>query len=417
MARIYNTFDFVGNISLPKDTTKLHGVKRLDTGWNIHKLNLGIRDEAKLNTVFLDLQAFQSENKPMVVYGMYKDEDGEGFTKFTTPWEDRQNVDMDKVADFVKIIVDLETDDEVRKERNQLLGKIRELEKKEGTEDSETEKLDKYKAEVKPLLKNRHEFLTEYDAIVFLRDNILNYTDKKFRARGNIVLSESKGNIYRNYTLKTLEIVEDSRDSKTSAKADIFFTGDAIDDRYEEEGKVYIKGYLQDRDNRVKEDRFFPQEFVFNFSKLDKNNERHMARKDFLMTLFEEIEDADYVSHLLCNISVFRGADKVDIEYDDLTDMQKRSIDAGVKTLEDFQGNIYGKTYEELRIIGTDLKGDFENGSIASGVMVDDLESLIASSTESVTLEDVKEVEEDKKDVEVEKTDAQLEKDIDDLLG
>ena len=114
----------MGNLAIPKNKDKFHSIKQSDSGWDLHRLNFGIQ-ESKLNTAFLELFGGVSKNKPMKVFGFSKGLFGEKGSNIEIKWEDREKEEIkDMVADFAKIIVDLETDQEKKKEYMKLYYKI-----------------------------------------------------------------------------------------------------------------------------------------------------------------------------------------------------------------------------------------------------------------------------------------------------
>lgn len=416
MGKLYNTFEFVGNLAIPKNKDKFHSIKQSDSGWDLHRLNFGIQ-ESKLNTAFLELFGGVSKNKPMKVFGFSKGLFGEKGSNIEIKWEDRGKEEIkDMVADFAKIIVDLETDQEKKKEYMRLYYKIRSLENKKDASDEDKEKLKQYKAEFKELATNRYEFLHEYDAIQFLEEMLEVNKDKKFRVTGNIQWNEWKGKYYRKFIPKLIEIVDNDTRNKLQATIDIFFDKNCVDKSlFKDEKKVFINGYIQDYVREEKADRFFPQSFVINGTNIDFENELHMNRFKFITDSFK-IRGREY-HHMQYLTSIYRGAEQVDFTYDDLTQQQKEAIDLGLNKLEDFapKGGFLGNNIEEIRIIKPILKGDFKEGAVSTGYTEEDFIELIVKDTSDVNLDDIKEEkkEEDKKADEQEK---QEDEDLNDML-
>lgn len=410
--RLYNTFNFVGELGIPQDKEKFHEtVKTKNDAWVFKKINFGVK-ESKTNSVFVELFGGYKKDGSGVVYSFSKGENGEKGKKLEIPWKDRKNkAVVDRVADFKKLVVDLETDFEKKEERTKLFFQILNLERKDGLTDEDKEKLEQYKKEYEEKADNRHEFISEYDVIEFLAKNLPKYDNHKFRVSGSLELNEYKGKHYRKYIPDTIEIVPSDENNKLEATVDIFFDNDCIDDvDFEEDKKIFINGFLQSYVRDESEDKLFPQMFIINGTKLDLENEKHMAMLDILKGSFKP-SDSGY-HHLQYKIRVYRGAEKVEFTYDDLTDEQKKFVDCGLASLDDYKprGGMLGGNVDEFRIVKPILKDvngfDFTEGALHSGLDEDEFMEKIIKDTSDIKYEDVKK-EDPKKKV---KEDAKEEK-------
>ena len=295
--------------------------------------------------------------------------------------------------------------------------KIRNLENKEDITKEDKDKLAEYKEEFNKQAINRHEFIYEYDAILFLAEQLPKYKDKKFRVTGDVEWNQWQGKYYRKFIPKIIEIVPDETKSQLRADINIFFNRDAIDDTlFKDEKKVIINGYVQSYVREEKGDRFFPQQFIINGSNLDFTNEDHKNRFKFIVDSFK-VRGKEYYN-LQYLTSIYRGAELLDFTYDDLTQKQKEAVDLGLSKIEDFAprgGNFIGGNMDEIRILKPKLMGDFADGAISTGYTDADFIELIVKDTSDVTLEDIKREDKTK---ETEKNNATSEEtvDIDDVL-
>ena len=405
MSRLYNQFEFIGNLAIPEDS-KFHRIIDNNNGWKVHKINFAIK-ESMTNSAFVELFGGYKKDESGVVFGIDK-----GGNTIKIPWKNRLNEDVvDTIADFSKIIIDLETDIEKRKEYLKIYFQIRNKERKDSLTKKDKEKLKELRQEFKEKSPNRYEFITEYDAIVFLTENLKNYeNDYKFRITGNFNLEEYKGKIYRKYNPKLIEIVSNEEKNKLRARANIYFNKDSLDDvDYIEDKKIYINGYLQSRDQNVKKDRFFPQQFVIDLKNLDLENEQHLAIINLLKSHFQ-VSNKNY-HYLQYEVSIYRGAERVEITMEDLTENQKMMINCGLAKLEEFtpRNGLLGENVDELRIIKPVLKkinnsNDFSDGAIDTEMNEKEFEELIVEDTSNISFDDVKEQED-------------LDNMLDDLLG
>ncbi|TCJ01140.1 hypothetical protein [Cytobacillus praedii] len=400
MARLYNTFEFIGNISIPKDTNKFHEVKESPSGWVGHRLNFAVQ-ESKTNSVFVELYGGYSKAKSYPVKTFGKGTENEKGAKLEIPWEDRLSPEtIDMVADFKKIVVDFTTDQELKKEIGRMLYEVRNLEYQDNLSDADTVKLKELKEELKKKAVNRFEFIHNYDAIVLLADKLDEYKDYKFKITGSVDYSEHKGNFYRKFNPEHIEIVPNEEKSKLTSTMDIFFTKDSLDDKdFKEDKKVYINGYVLGYEGKAKKDQFFPQQFVINAQKIDLENENQVKLFEFLKSKFNVKGKGVY--HLQWQVNVFRGADTVEFTIDNLTPTQRESVEFGLSKLEDYapKGGMLGETVYENRLVkpilkAIDKENDFSEGAVESTFEAEDLEfeyTLVEDKQQIQSQEPVKE--------------------------
>lgn len=417
--KIYNEFDFIGELGLPRDDSKFHDINDNGKGWEGHRLNFGVK-ESQLNSVFVEMYGGHRPKGTNVVNSFTKGNKENKGGKIEIPWADRLKPEViDMVADFVKIVVDLETDFDKKSKYIELGYRIRNIEYDGTAEEKET--LPKLKEEYKELATNRYEFLSEYDAILFLSKALKENSSHKFRIKGNVKLNEWKGKYYKKYDIQSMEIVPNDYTNQLKTTLDIYFDKHALDEAsFKEDQKIFVNGYLKDYNGATKKDGFYPQTFVINGSKLDMENENHVKMLDVLKAQFK-VKGRNY-HHLQWVVNAYRGAEKVEISNDDLTAEQKLLIDTGLAKVEDFapKGGMFGTNIEEMRLVKPILKGQFDTGAVDTDLSEDDFMELLVKSTADVKLEDVIVKKEDSptEDVKAEKVDEEVIKDtMDSLFG
>lgn len=110
---------------------------------------------------------------------------------------------------------------------------------------------------------------------------------------------------------------------------------------------------------------FMPQEVVLDATKIDMSNE---GQKKILESKLEELKVPSdkklYACHWEC--SYVNGAEEAAFDESQLTTKQKRQIELGMKTLDDFKpsGRILGPRVKEIRLEYPELKGEFDDGVI-----------------------------------------------------
>lgn len=385
MARLYNTFEFVGNIHIPKSLDKFHEIKPSESGWEGHRMNFGVQ-ESKTNSVFVELYGGYNKGRSNKVFSFSKGTENVKGSKLEIPWEDRlEQSTIDMVADFKKVVVDFTIDQEVKEQINQLRYEIRNLEYKDTLTDDESNKLKELKTQLQEKAIDRKEFITEYDAIIYLSTMLEHFKSHKFRLTGRVEFNYWNGSSRRKFKPELIEIVPSDTSNQLRATMDIFFTHNALDEKdFKKEKKLYIDGHVMSYDNKEKKDMFFPQQFIINAAKVDMENELHVKRLDFLKNKFKPSKKGVY--HLQWLVNIFRGADQVEFTEKDLTASQKEAIEFGLNKFEDFvpKGGVLGESVEENRLVKPVLQkinddNDFTGGAATTDLKEEDL-AYVSSS-------------------------------------
>jgi hypothetical protein len=383
MSRINGTFDFVGNISIPKNVEKFNEVKESASGWEGHRLNFAIQ-ESKTNSVFVELYGGFFKSKGNVIKTLSIGKKG---SNLEIPWDERLKEEtVDMVADFKKVIVDFTTDEELKKKINQLLYQIRIIEHKEELSDKDNAEHRELKTKLREIAPDRYEFISSYDAVVLLASKLEQYKEHKLQVSGSIDYNYWNGNYFRKFNINSIEIVSDDTPSKLKSLMDIFFVKGAVDDKdMEKDKKIYIDGYVQTYNRSLQTDIFVPQQFVINTAKIDFANDEHVKRLEYFKKQFDVKGKGVY--HLQWQVNIFRGADKVEFTEKDLTQAQKEAISFGLAKLEDYapKGGMLGDSVYENRLVKPNLVvisgNDFTNGSIESEFTQDDLDIVPVPTT------------------------------------
>lgn len=360
MARLYNNFDFTGEVLVPNDDNRVY-VKNepFSSGWRKDEVNLGVK-ESDANGMFLRTEALIPPNddwqmrRPSKIRG----------ENLEFRFSERNNTDIIKnAANFIKFELDLETDEDAKSRRRELYWKIFNIKERANTDKEEADDKDKlleYGKEYKELLKNYHEFVHEYDFINAIHENLDVIKENKIRATGNVEKVAWDGRQFTNYEPRRIELVPEDEKSRLESRMHIFFNRDAIDDSmYEDTGKIYINGYLSNYDNQSKKDMFFPQRFVINGNVLDDKI------VDYYKSMFDVRGDDFYRSHW--EVHVYRGVEREEFSEKHLTESQRTAVELGILTLEECRpegGDISGGNIDELILETPILKDGYENGAI-----------------------------------------------------
>ncbi|MES9778965.1 hypothetical protein ABWK44_19310, partial [Bacillus velezensis] len=163
MSKLYNTFEFIGNLFISKNKEKFHEIKEYDSGWVKERLSFAVQ-ESKTNSVFVEIEGGYSKSKQNKVFSFSKGTENEKGSRLEIPWEDRLKEEtVNMVADFSKILINL-NDESTKAKLNELKFKIRGLEMKGSLTEEENKTVSTLKGEYKQLNVNGAEFIHEYDA-------------------------------------------------------------------------------------------------------------------------------------------------------------------------------------------------------------------------------------------------------------
>lgn len=368
------------------DTRKLSDTSE----WSRTRLNFGVK--ANNDTQFLNAE-FMHSDKVKKVKLFSKDNES-----FEVNLCDTDNKDvLDKVADFSKITVDLETDKEVKDNYYSLLFKIRNHEIKEEMTEEDIKKIAEYKEQIKEFSANIKQFAHMKDVIDYISVNKETISKHKIKVTGDVKVNYYNGKSRLNFVPKNFKLlVGDNIDEikeELMVYMDIFFDRDSIDDD-KKENKVYINGYVGETIKKA--DKLMPTQVIFDYSKANLEDERQKALVEFVKGFFE-VKNKKALHRLPIICQVINGAEIVEFDESQLTDKQKTAIALGLAKLDDYKpkGNIFGERINFIRLIQPDLRLSPE-GTLES-IDLEDLPSYLPSDDSDKKVEDMK-VENDKED-------------------
>lgn len=353
-------FNFTGVVSFPKADAKRPFIKEMEKNKRkMLSLNFGVKENDN-NMGFVE--AFDSEQTEI----MTMNSDNE---KIKIKWEDRFDEDVVKtVASYKKTIVDL------------------------GEE-----------------FGGRKEFITLYDAIDYIRENLPKYTGK-ITVVGQMVKEFYNDKYYDKFKLQSLYSVPDDKKNRLLIVSDIYYNKNCVDKSdYKTDKVIYVDGYVQQYINKDEGTKYIPQRFVFNASKYDPENEKHQKLLNYKMK-YIDINNKN-MQHLIWEAVMLNGAEEIDFDESQLTKAQKEQIELGIRTLDDFRpkGTILGGRVNEYRLFDPKLTGDFTDGLVDTEMKESEFEEEIYRPAVDEKLDDVinkaESKKEEKKEVVVEDDD------------
>lgn len=335
-----NKFYFVGTPVFPKDDSKRPFAKEIKKDKKLMLgMNFGIK-ESDTNMAFVEgfdstqdvIKTLDTNNK-----------------KIEIKWSDRFDDEVKKqVVDFKKTIVDLGDD-----------------------------------------FGGRQEFISQYDALLFLKENFKEYKGK-VAVTGDLIKEEYKGKFYDKFKFNKVLAVSDDIKNKLALTVDLFYNKESVDkSSLKDDKKVFIEGYILQYVSKDKSSYFFPMNVVFNASKYDFEIERHKKLFDYKMS-YVDIQNKKYV-HIPWDVRYVSGAEEAEFTEDMLTKKQKEQIELGIKNIEDFKPKkkVLGERINEYRLFDPQLTGEFAEGLVECEYTNKEFEDLLFIATADERLEEV----------------------------
>lgn len=245
----------------------------------------------------------------------------------------------------------------------------------------------------------RTEFISAYDFITFVCDNLKEIKGKRWIINGFTKKDFYNGNVRDRFQIRNMFEVTDDRKNQLRVSMNEFWSVDDIDtDNWEKEKVLTINGYTDEYiDGKT---QYVPQQVVFDCKKIDYSNNRHVKVKDYKLRQLgmEEVDGKIKVNlkkkkvyrlNLTCNY--VNGAEEVEFDTSTLDANQLEAIELGLKTIDDFRpsGSIYGNRVTAYKIVDFDLRGEAANGVYDSEFTTSEFEDLIYDPDAKESIDDV----------------------------
>lgn len=240
------------------------------------------------------------------------------------------------------------------------------------------------------------EFISDYDTVCYIADKLEAYDrDAKEAAANGVKLPpmqiqvtgaiekepyvSSKGTkgFKDKFIVGNVKEVVDAKPELTLGMT-LYYNKDSFDfNEFKKEKRLtvdaYILQYLRNSKSVVaavgemNKRVFMPQQVVFDATQVDFEDAK---QKGFVEIMLEELKVPSnkklYACHWIC--SYVNGAEEAPFDESQLTAKQKRMIELGANTIDDFKpkGSIWGPRVKEIRLRKPDYRKDteFENGVI-----------------------------------------------------
>lgn len=355
-------FEMTGKLSIGKETEKFHPYteKTYPSGWVRKQLLFNVTCGDNRHMLTVTAGAFSDGHGD--IYSFTKggvDENGNKVKgeSIQIPFKERlTSPKLAEIAEFKKFIIDLEQPGRRYKLQNMAdkLHEGKELTDEELKEVS-LESKDDVTAALEKSNKKRHEFISEWDYIDFIKKVIDSekYKDKLFFIRGNgeYQYSDNQQKVYESYIPTRIYLAADDAEPSSTATINIIFNSESLDEMsVEEKGKYYVNGHMMEYDQNRKANIPVPVTIVIPVPEDDeKGKKKAEAFKHKFMV------DDDTYKEYGAIVNMLNGAQKTEITDDMLTDEQREDLDLGIITMDDIRaeigGNVYGDRIREYQLV------------------------------------------------------------------
>lgn len=355
-------FEMTGKLSISKDTEKFHPYteKTYPSGWVRKQLLFNVTCGDNRHMLTVTAGAFADGHGD--IYSFTKggvDENGNKVKgeSIQIPFKERlTSPKLAEIAEFKKFIIDLEQPGRRYKLQN-MADKLHEG--KELTDEElksvGLESKDDVTTALEKSNKKRHEFISEWDYIDFIKKVIDSekYKDKLFFIRGNgeYQYSDNQQKVYESYIPTRIYLAADDAEPSSTATINIIFNSESLDEMsVEEKGKYYVNGHMMEYDQNRKANIPVPVTIVIPVPEDDeKGKKKAEAFKHKFMV------DDDTYKEYGAIVNMLNGAQKTEITEDMLTDEQRKDLDLGIITMDDIRaeigGNVYGDRIREYQLV------------------------------------------------------------------
>lgn len=258
-----------------------------------------------------------------------------------------------------------------------------------------------YRKHIVAIDGGRDEYISDYDFVNYISNIKSELKGRLVMVTGTTSLNEYEGKLSQRFNIQNIYTVDEDRKNKLTVNTDAYWSVDDIDlDSWTDEKKIYINGYIPAYINKDVGNKYVPQQFIFDASKVDFNNEEHVKLISYkLKVLGFKLEDGKVKSTLKKNkvyaipviVNYVNGAQEIDFDESQLTPLQKEAIELGLKELKDFapSNQLYGQRVIQFKITDFVLRDKSESGIYDTEFSTEEFEEQIYTPAKTETLEEV----------------------------
>lgn len=238
--------------------------------------------------------------------------------------------------------------------------------------------------------EERMEFIDSWDAVNYILEHVDEIKNKRYVVTGDVTVDEYNGRITRRFTLRNIYPVREDNKNGLVLTGEIYFTADGIDlADWKDEKKININAYTKEWMSKDNPNAYVPQSFVFDCSKVNFENEKHVGimklrAKQFGVEFSDKMQPKVFLkkTKIYAHSAVIKyvnGAETIEFGYDQLTPSQKEYVDWGLRSVEDFRprGQAFGDRVVIYKITDFDLNGQYVDGLLQTEIMMKEFEEDI----------------------------------------
>lgn len=339
-----NTFRMTGALSLPKETEKFkpYASRTSASGWNMDKLRFNVTCGDNRHMMVIESLYRADESNDITVFTKGGIDDNGNKIKgeaIKIPFKNRlTDSRLAEVAEFRKYVVDTE----VRGRRQALSRAMDNI--KEGKTISEEDlkamgvaSEAEIPVEIEKSQKKRKEFISEKDFLEHVKKVIDSgkYKDKLFNISGNVVveLNKMNGQFYTKYQPSRIYLAADDAEPMCEGEFKVYYGKDGLDTlSVEETGNYYLNGYTFEYNQDTKKNDLPAPITLVLPAKVEGDDKWEKIAAKFVKYF---TVDGDEYKEIGVKCNLLNGAQRKELDLDDLDEETRENIELGLITIED----------------------------------------------------------------------------------
>jgi len=216
----------------------------------------------------------------------------------------------------------------------------------------------------------KYEFITIYDMIECLEKILPEHKTERIVFQGTVQRDYYNGNYRNRFNLNRVrlpieEMTAKEYNNKLSITGVLYYNKESLDESdYKETQKMSLDSYILQYINKDEGFKYIPFPVVLSTERFDLSKEIFKKQFEYRMDYLRVKNKV--MGCMYWEMRLVNGADEVEWNPDELTPAQKRQIELGVRSPEDFKPRtpIMGNRISEVRLVDPILIDEFGNGDL-----------------------------------------------------
>lgn len=274
------------------------------------------------------------------------------------------------------------------------------------TDESVLKSIPGYKKHVVNIEDGRYEFLADYDFVEFLNKNAEALKTGKYTVTGQTEANVYNGKVSQRFKIQNIYLANEDAKDQLRVTTEYFFNKDSFDFAdWREEKIITINGYISTYISSERKNMYVEHPIVFDCSKIDFENEKHVKIVKAKLSLIGCTLDDDNKPKcslksgkcysMAVILGYVNGSERVEFTEAMLTPKQREMYELGIKKLEDFrpEGDVYGERKTIYKLLDFDLntvnKVNYSDGYVTMELTEDEFDEEIFKPAKEEKEEDV----------------------------